>query len=177
MADTPKSRTAGLALINDNDNYEVTAQDMRDVIVSLWPAERESAEDYFSGPQTGQVTADLEWRGDYFQGTAASAVTQGQVLALNASGEYVLADAANLATAMAVAIACSTIAAAGTGLMMRAGLMYLSGICSGYTIGQQVYLASGTGGGLTQTKPTNVQVLGVVEAAGKLRFEPSWATV
>lgn len=172
MADTKRSRATILSTVLDtNDNYGITAQDLRDFAVSVIPEERAEAGDHWSPPSEDQVSAG-QGRGWTQVITVAEAVTAGQVLTLNASGEYELAGASALPTGPGVCMALAAASAAATTSALFGGVAFFSGVFSGFVVGRPVYLASGTAGGVTQTQPTNAQPLGLAVAAGIVRFKP-----
>lgn len=190
MADTQRTRAAILAMFANNDTGQISAQDDRDLIVTIMEEEFANPGDFFAQPMPRYLATDRTIKGwkDRSQ-IMLSDCSFGTVLCLTPSGTWRPADATDSTLNPGLGVACASyLAAESQAFILREGVIYLSnwsGLLSGH-IGHPVYLHSGTAGSIAVTKPTAYdQRLGIIEPAdigstgtlGKWRFDPDWAVV
>ena len=191
MADTQRTRAQILALFADNVTGQVSAQDLRDFVVTLMEEEFLSPGDFFKKPEPRYTTTDKFARGWVQHSQMVSeACSFMNILVLGPSNTWLLADAALSARTGVLAMAMdSYTAGTSTAEILREGVVYhsaFSAIWSG-NIGRPIYLQSGVQGSVSYTITTNsVLAVGYIEgnsdastitASGKWRFAPSWAVV
>lgn len=184
MADTQRTRAQLLALLADNVTGEISAQDLRDFVVTIMEAEFSNPGDFWKQPSPGNTTTDKTARGwiDYSQ-MVDSAVSFGNIVYLTASGTWALADCQQSARNGCLGLAMNSYAAAESqAQILRKGFVYNSVFSATFSnfIGRPLFLGSGVAGSVTVTKTTNsVVVIGVIEpttigvgGSGKFRFDP-----
>ena len=187
MADTQRTRASLLSLLADNVTGQISAQDLRDVLVTVMEEEFMNPGDFWKKPSVKRITTDKTAKGwiDYSQ-TMGSAVSFGNVLYLTASGNWKKANVATSGLTGVLGLAMDSYASGETtAKVLRKGVIYDSSFSATFSgfIGKPVYLASGVAGSVTVTKTTNsALVVGWIEASdggevaiGKYRFEPEWA--
>lgn len=149
MADTQRTRAAILALFADNVTGQISAQDARDMIVTIMETpEFDYVGDFFNGPHVGGITTDKTTRGFHIYSQTLHSdysASFGMPLAYNqASGCWFPADLSNSAANPARGIPADSYASGATDMkILRKGLIYDSGLSrlSGY-IGKPVFLQS-----------------------------------
>lgn len=181
MADTQRTRAALLALMADNSTGQVSAQDLRDFVVTVMPESFQFATDFWVQPQPGFLTTDKTGKGaiEYSQ-TAGTDMTFGAVLYKNSAGYWCTADCAVSAKSPVGAMAMDSYTSNDTDVqVMRRGLVYDSAWSVRWSeeVGRPVYLMSGLVGSISTQLQTSVLVVGYIEAYGYLRFDPTWAVV
>ena len=102
MADTQRARSAILALFADNVTGQISAQDLRDFVVTIMETpEFTYAGDFFNGPFTGGITTDKTTRGHHIYSQTMHSdysASFGMPLAYNqTSGTWIPADLSNSA--------------------------------------------------------------------------------
>ena len=199
MADTQRSRAAILALMADNVSGAISAQDLRDFIVTIMEADFQFAGDFFVEPMPAFTTTDKTGRGwiQYSQ-VAGSTISFGDALYLEPlSGVWKAAQANTSAKMPCLGIALNTYASDATDVqVLRRGLLYDSGLSANFSnyCGRPIYLCSASTGEYSLDQPTSSNcgfmnpdltypvVLGIYEHAsfglaagsGHLRFDPQW---
>ncbi|OGC76294.1 hypothetical protein A2619_05765 [candidate division WWE3 bacterium RIFOXYD1_FULL_39_9] len=181
MADTQRTRAAILALFADNVTGQISAQDLRDFVVTLMNSEFAYEGDFRSQPATAQLTAEGGRGWKIYSQVVDSNISFGNILYMTISGTWKNADVISNPKNCLLAAAMSNITSGDSGILLRRGLIFksaYSGIFSGF-LGQPVYLASVAGGSISVTITTSVKIIGVVEneANGIYRFEPDWSVV
>ena len=193
MADTQRTRAAILALFADNVTGQISAQDARDMIVTIMEAEFANPGDFWKQPDAQYLTSEgVKGWIDYSQ-LISEAVSLGNILERGASGQWTLASgivgSAVSDRPMTLGVAASDYAASTFGDVLRKGLVYhsaFSASCGG-RIGYPVYLASdgagGAPGSITTDSQTSCIVLGFIEPEQSTclendtniwRFDPSY---
>ena len=193
MADTARTRAAILALFADNVTGQISAQDARDMIITIMNAEFAYVGDFWKKPNHQQIAAD-ETRGwkDYSQ-LISEAVSFGNILQRGPSGQWILASGIVGSVIsdrpLTLGLACDSYAASTFGTVLRQGLVYISALSASFEngIGWAVYLVSAAGGGapgsITCNSQTSCIVLGFVEPEGSTclsnntnvwRFDPAY---
>lgn len=181
MADTQRTRAAILALMADNTTGQISAQDLRDFVVTIMELEFAYAGDFWAQPAAANLTAEgvRGWM-EYSQ-VMDSAVSFGEVIYKTVSGTWKRADCADSDENFVLALAAADIASDGSGTILRKGLIYksaLSGICSDY-IGRPIYLDSGVPGSFAgpASTPTSAKIVGQIEDDDSvvIRFDPEWS--
>lgn len=187
MADTKRTRTEVLTLLADNVTGQISAQDMRDTIVSLMPEELAYPNDNWVQPGVREITTDGTVRGwKKYSQVMNSACSFANILAMDSDGGWVRADVADSGLTGIYGLAADSYAsdASNAEILIR-GMVYnsvWSALFSGY-IGRPIYLDSGVPGSISIGMTGNsVQVIGWIEASddggvaiGKFRFNPEWA--
>jgi len=187
MADVQKTRAQVLALFADNVTGQISAQDLRDWVVTMMETEFAYAGDFWKQPGTRETTTDATCRGwkDYSQ-VMNSACSFMNVLALDSDGGWVRADVADSTLNGITGLAVDSYASnASDAVVLRRGMVYYSlwsAMLSNY-IGRPIYLDSGVPGSMSIGITTNSQyIVGWVEASddagtasGKWRFDPQWS--
>jgi len=187
MADTARTRTAILALFADNVTGQISAQDLRDFLVSVMPAEFANVGDFWKFPAPAQLVDDKSYRGwlDYSQ-IVISACSFGDAMYLAGSGTWGTAHGAQSARQPTAGLACASYTAADSQcIMLRKGILCMTALSirmSGY-VGKPVYLTSNLSGQYSITKDATYNVIvGLVVPNGigsentyKLHFDPAWA--
>lgn len=181
MADTQRSRAAILALLADNVTGQISAQDLRDFVVTVMNSEFAYEGDFWAQPAVAQLTSEGGRGWKIYSQVVDSAISFGNVLYMTVSGTWKNADCANSAKNFLLAMAMSDITSGDSGILLRRGLVFksaYSGTFSGY-LGLPVYLASGVIGSIAVAAPTSAKIIGAIEneANGIYRFDPEWSVV
>jgi hypothetical protein len=183
MADTPRTRAELLAIYGDNVTGQISAQDGRDLLVTIMNAEFAYVGDFWAQPDKANLTAEGVRGWMIYSQAMDSAMSFGQVVYMTASGTWKQGDCADSGMNALLAITAAVIASGDSGILLRKGLVFksvYSGIFSGY-IGRPVYLDSGVIGSIAgpASIPTSAKIIGVVEddTNGIFRFDPDWAIV
>lgn len=188
MADTQRTRAQILALFADNVTGQISAQDLRDWVVTVMEPEFSNPGDFWKKPSPKNTTTDKTARGwiDYSQ-TVGSDCSFMNVMFLNTSGAWMRADVAVSTKTGILGLAMNSYTSdTSTAQILRGdGVVYDSSFSATFNgfIGRPIYLASGSPGSITTTITTNsVLVLGFVGASdtldsniGKWYFNPEWA--
>ncbi len=190
MADTQRTRAALLALMADNTTGQISAQDLRDFMVTVMDADFAYVGDFWTEPRSGpQCTmSDKTVKGwiEYSQ-LMLSECSFGRVCYLTPSGWAPASALGSTANQLLGVAADSYAAAYSQAQILRRGLIYdsaLSARVSG-NIGRYMVLVSGLPGSVSVTFNTGSnRIVGMVElsawsdvTSGKWRFDPSWAVV
>lgn len=190
MPDVQRTRAALIALFATNTTGDISAQDLRDFLVTVMEPEFANPGDFFSQPKPANLTSDRTYRGwmDYSQ-VILSDCSMGELLYLAGSCTWGIARQ-SASTCMPVAgMACASyLAAESQAIILREGVIGISqwSATLAGSIGRPVYMASAAVGSIniTTIKPTAYPtVIGFVEPAeigstgtlGKFRFRPDWA--
>lgn len=186
MADTQRTRAQILALFADNTTGQISAQDMRDFIVTLMPSEFVNEVDFWTDPQPKFITTDKTVRGwIIYSQVFGSACSFGNAMCLDtSSGKWIRADVAASVKTGVIGLAYTSYASGDSGNILLRGMIYDSSFSATFSgfIGKPVYLASGAPGSIAITKPTSDLILGFIfnsdvsaPAIGKYYFNPQWA--
>jgi len=168
MADTQRSRAQLLALFADNVTGQISAQDLRDFLVTLMESEFAQAGDFWAKPQAKFITTDKTGKGwkmhSQYIGSACSFMN---VMYMDKStGQWMLANVSASAQTGMLGIAMDSYAAGySTADILMEGVLYDSSFSTTFSrlIGRPIYLASGAPGSITTTTTTNsVLVVGYV---------------
>jgi len=193
MADTQRTRSAILSLFGDNVTGQVSAQDLRDFVVTLMESEFANAGDFWSKPQSKFTTTDRTGRGwKMYSQYIGSATSFQDILYMDCStGYWIHADRAHESTFIGVlGVAMESYLAGGisTGVILLEGCIYLSANSANFTakIGMPIYLDSGVSGAISAGPTTLSGVkLGFImpsddhgaSTIGKWYFKPDWGVV
>jgi hypothetical protein len=192
MADTQRTKAAILSLMSDNVTGQISAQDLRDMIVTIMESEFANPGDFWARPQAKYITTDKTAKGaKMYSQYIASAVSWMNVLYQdNSTGQWMLADlAASAKNIGRLALAMDSYAAGySTATVLLEGIVYDSTFSAVFSrkIGRPVYLDSGVPGSISVGLTTlSVRVLGFVansdnsndSAIGKWYFDGTigWA--
>lgn len=189
MADTQRTRAALLALMADNVTKNISAQDLRDFMVTVMNSEFANEGDFWAQPKPDNIVTDKTIRGwiDYSQ-TIESTVTFGMVCVRTVSNTWMPADATDSTLNYELGVAGNSyVSGISTAQILRRGLIYDSLLSARFSgqIGMPIYLISDVVGSISVTIPTNsVKILGCVQpdgigsvTSGKWRFDPEWSIV
>lgn len=196
MADTQRTRAAILALLADNVTGQISAQDMRDVIVTLMEDEFGNPGDFWKKPLAKNHTTDKTFAGwiDYSQVAGEALVTMDALYLVRASGVWKKACASNSLQQPCTGLACDSYASNDTDVqVLRQGLVRNTALSADWSVGKggPVYLCSDVDGSCSITKPvtqndhSELALLGIVEISDGgvndggacWRFDPDWAVV
>ena len=168
MADTQRTRAALLTLFVDNLTGQISAQDLRDFLITVMEAEFVNPGDFWRQPDSQYITAEgVKGWVEYSQ-LISEACSFGNVMMRGASGQWTLTSAvigsAN-SDPILLGIAAASYTASTFGNILRAGLVYQSAHSASFNgeIGGLVYLKSDVTGSITMTLQTSALALGVVE--------------
>lgn len=183
MADTQRTRAELLAVYADNVTGQISAQDGRDLIVTMMNAEFAYVGDFWAEPDNANLTAEGVRGWMIYSQAMDSVMTYGIVVYQTPSGTWKQANCADSDMNVLLAMTASAIASGDSGILLRKGLIFksvYSGIFSGY-IGRPVFLDSGVIGSIAgpASTPTSVKTIGVIEddTNGIFRFDPDWSVV
>ena len=191
MADTQRTRAALLTLFADNVTGQISAQDLRDFLVTLMETEFAYAGDFWKQPSPKNLSTDrtgIGWK-DYSQ-EVTSTCSFGNIMQMDGSGAWALASFNGVSTnvtALGIAMESYT-QGTSVGIILRKGLYYHSLLSAAWTgsIGRLFAVLSGTGGSMTRVLDQDVTVfIGAPEAmqsggmsgTGIFRFDPHWGTI
>jgi hypothetical protein len=186
MADTQRTRAQILALLADNVTGQVSAQDLRDVIVTIMESEFANPGDFWRQPSPKYTTTDGDGRGWIETSQiVGSDVSYTNLLYMSPSGIWYRADVADSGKTGIIGAAMNSYTSdTSTAEIMRYGVLYHSVLSATFSnfIGHPLYLASGAPGSMTTTITTSELIVGWIEASddggaaiGKFRFAPDWS--
>ena len=189
MADTQRTRTQLLAIMADNVTGQISAQDLRDFLVTIMESEFANAGDFWARPQAKYITTDKTAKGwiEYSQYIGENCSWMNALYLDQSTGYWYKADVANSLKTGTIALAMdSYTAGVSTAQVLREGIVYDSSFSATFSgnIGRVLYLASGTAGSNTLTPTTLSEPikLGAIatsdtwdSAIGKWYFKPDWA--
>jgi hypothetical protein len=191
MADTQRTRAALLALLADNTTGQISAQDLRDLMVTIMDADFVNPGDFWSEPRSGVncTMSDKTVKGwiEYSQ-LILSDISFGRVAYLTPSGWAPASGLTSTQNQMLAVAADSYAATYSQAQMLRRGLVYDSALSARFSgnIGKYIVLVSGSYyGSISVTFNTGSnRVVGMVElsgwsdvTSGKWRFDPTWAAI
>jgi len=189
MADTGRSRAQILALMADNTTGQLSAQDLRDFVVTVMESEFVNFGDFWAMPQAKYITTDKTAKGwKMYSQVFGSAVSFMNVVYQNASsGNWMRADVAvSTTTRGLLALAMDSYASDASGTVLRWGVIYDSSFSTVFSqkIGRAIYLDSGVPGSISVGVTTySAFAVGWVMASdggsaesaiGKWFFAPDW---
>lgn len=189
MADVQRTRAAILALFADNVTGQISAQDLRDFIVTVMESDFVNPGDFWAQPTVANHTTDKTVKGwvQYSQ-LIRDAVSFGKVMYMTNLSGWAPADVAASTTHKGVlGVAANSYAAnESQAQILRQGLVYDSGLSARFSgsIGAFLYLQSALLGSISVTIGTSVRLVGYVEqsangdaTSGHWRFAPVWGVV
>lgn len=175
MADTQRTRAALQALFADNVTGQVSAQDLRDFLVTVMQPEFVNANDFWNEPLPDQISTHQTTRGWHLYSQEVSpdmSLSFGRVYALNTSNVWSTANASQISLNATLGIAANSYASgATTAQILRRGLVYDSTAAhvdrlTG-NIGLPLYLFSATAGSYSVTNADGwSRIIGTVVPAG-----------
>jgi len=186
MTDTQRTRAQVLALFADNVTGQVSAQDLRDFVVTVMEAEFANPGDFWAQPDARQTNTDGTARGWILNSQyVGEAVSFMNILYMDQStGIWYKADAAVSTEngVLGVAMDSFAINASQASVLMK-GVIYNSSFSTVFSrkIGQPVYLESGVAGSISLGKPaqsawSELTILGVVMPSTGLSVTSAWST-
>lgn len=172
MADTQRTRAALIALLADNTTGQISAQDLRDFLVTVMETpEFTNPGDFFNGPMVGGITTDKTTRGWHLYSQTLHSdysASFGMPLAYKAaSGCWMPADLSRSAANPVRGIAANSYASGALDAqILIKGIIYDSGLSrlSGY-VGKPVFLQSAAtvnSGSIDCTPGTSVSTIGII---------------
>jgi len=190
MADTGRSRAQILALMADNTTGQLSAQDLRDFVVTVMESEFVNFGDFWAMPQAKYITTDKTAKGwKMYSQVFGSAVSFMNVIYQGASdGMWKRANLAVSAhTRGLLALAMDSYASDASGTVLRWGVVYDSSFSTVFSqkIGMPVYLDSTGGIGSISVGITTLSAFAIgwvmasnggsaESAIGKWFFAPDW---
>ena len=189
MADTQRTRAQLLSLIADNVTGQISAQDLRDFLVTVMESEFANPGDYFSKPQPKYTLTDKTARGwiIYSQYIGSDCSWMNVMFQEASTGYWMRADVAASAKTGRLGIAMDSYTSdVSTAQILLEGCIYDSSFSTVFSelIGRPIYLDSGVPGSISVGETANsMLILGVVapsddhggSAIGKWYFKPEWA--
>lgn len=189
MADVQRTRAQLLALFADNVTGQISAQDLRDFLVTVMESEFSNPGDFWSKPQAKNISTDKTAKGwvEYSQWIGEACSWMNVMYMDQSTGRWYKADAANSLKTGLIGMAMDSYAAnTSQGNILKEGIVYDSSFSATFSgnFGRCLYLHSGTAGSLTLTAPTSQLVVGCIvqsdnfsgiSAIGKWYFKPEWA--
>lgn len=193
MADTQRTRAALITLFADNVTGQISAQDLRDFLVTVMNTEFAYTADFWKCPSPREISTDRTARGwiDYSQ-QVQSTCSFGNIMQMDPSGAWVFASfngTSTIAAAVGVALESYTQGTSACNILRRG--LYCHSLASAMwagSIGRLFVLLSGTPGSMTPLSDGQscTIVLGCPEpmnsanASGPncvFRFDPGWAVI
>lgn len=188
MADTQRTRAAILALFADNVTGQISAQDLRDFVVTVMESEFVNPGDFWKQPSPANLTTDKTGKGwKIYSQIAGSDLSFLDIVTLNNSGNWVRAYVSESALMPALAITLNSYASNASDVtLLQRGLVYDSSLSARFSgnIGKPVYLTSAFQGSISVTPNTFSEfsvIIGYVErhsdtaSSAYLRFDPQWS--
>lgn len=189
MADTQRTRAQTLSLMADNVTGQISAQDLRDFIVTVMEEEFANPGDFFSRPQSKYTLTDKSARGWklYSQYIGSACSWMNALYMDNSTGYWMRADVADSSKTGLVTLAMDSYAVGvSTAELLVEGCVYDSSFSTVFSelIGRPVYLDSGVPGSVSIGQTANsVFILGMImpsddhgaSAIGKWYFKPEWS--
>lgn len=196
MADTQRTRAALIVLLADNVTGQISAQDVRDFLVTIMEPEFAYVGDFWKKPLSLEHTTDNTFAGwfDYSQVAGEDLLQHDALYLVPASGVWKKACASESAQQPCLGIATAAYTSDDADVkVLRRGLVRNKTASVNWSIGKGrlVYLASDVDGSYSITMPvtnndhSELAVLGVVEISDGgvndggacWRFDPDWAVV
>lgn len=191
MADTQRTKAALLALLADNVTGQISAQDLRDLVVTIMESEFANPGDFWAIPQAKYITTDKTAKGAkmYSQYFGSAVSWMNVVYQDNSTGYWYPADVAvSVKNRGILGLAMDSYAAGySTGTILIEGIVYDSSFSTVFSrkIGRPVVLDSGVVGSISVGQTTySLRVVGYVmssddagSAIGKWYFngKDNWA--
>jgi hypothetical protein len=197
MADTQRTRAQILALMADNVTGQISAQDVRDFIVTVMEEEFANPGDFWAKPDAKLTNTDKSARGWklYSQFVGSNVVWREVLYQDQSTGVWYRADAADSTKQGLLGMAMDTYGAnTSQATILLDGMVYDTSLSAVFSrkIGRPVYLDSGTPGSLTASAPalsawSEVVILGAVMYSttfsitsadcktANFYFRPQWA--
>jgi hypothetical protein len=191
MADTQRTRAALQALFADNTTGQISAQDLRDFLVTALQPEFVNANDFWCSPQPDQITTDLTTRGDHWYSQMAASdasLSFGKPYALTSINTWSTTTASTISQNAVLGIAADSYASNASNVkILRWGIVYDSSLANRLTgqIGMPLFLYSATPNSFSYTNADGwSRVIGYilpagvnsVQTKGKFFFDP-WGVV
>ena len=191
MANTQRTRAALITLLADNVTGQISAQDLRDFLVTIMESEFANPGDFWKEPDAQYLTTGDTVKGwiDYSQ-LISEACSMGNILERGPSGQWTLASAivgSNSERPVTLGVAADSYAISTFGDVLRRGLVYKSAFSASFgddRIGWPVYLYSDAPGSITTESQTSIMIVGFIEPEQSTglasntniwRFDPTYA--
>lgn len=160
MADTQRTRSAILSLFADNTTGQISAQDTRDLIVTIMNEEFANEGDFWADPQAKYTTTDKTARGwkEYSQYIGSDCSFMNIMFQEASTGYWMRADVADSTKTGMLGIAMDSYSSdVSTGIILKRGIIYDSSFSTVFSelIGRPVYLDSGVPGSVSIGETAN----------------------
>lgn len=189
MSDTQRTRAQILALFADNVTGQVSAQDLRDFVVTIMESEFANPGDFFSKPQAKYITTDKTAKGykEYSQYIGSDCSWMNIMYQDASTGYWMRADVADSTKTGRLGLAMDSYSSdVSTGEILIEGIVYDSSFSTVFSelIGRPIYLDSGVPGSISIGQTANSElIIGWIQASddhggsaiGKFYFRPDWA--
>jgi protease II len=154
MADTQRSRAQILSLFADNVTGQISAQDLRDYVVTVMESEFVNAGDFWAKPAVAYTTTDKTARGaKLYSQYIGSDCSWMNVMFMEAStGYWMRADVADSTKNGFIGLAMDSYTSdLSTGVILIEGMVYDSSFSTVFSelVGRPVYLDSGVPGSVS----------------------------
>lgn len=168
MADTQRTKAALIALMADNVTGQISAQDLRDFLVTVMEDEFVNPGDFWRQPDAQYLTAEGVRGWVEYSQLISEACSFGNIMMRGASGQWTLASGITgsvVSTPVVLGVAEDSYTASTFGNILRKGLVYISAFSASFDgdIGKLVYIKSDVAGSMTLTLATSALALGIVE--------------
>lgn len=190
MADTARTRAALLVLLADNVTGQISAQDVRDWLVTNMPAEFVNPADYWCEPLPANLTTDKTGRGTiWYSQVAGSAISAGNVVYMDyvTSAVWKRAGVTLSTTTGLLGLALDSYASNAVDMQVLIDGLWYDSALSVYSamLGSPLYLCSGTSvGEFSNVRPTGPAslvsqiVVGYYLSGYCFRFKPGlWSVI
>lgn len=193
MADTQRTRAALLTLLADNVTGQISAQDMRDVLVTIMESEFTNPGDFWTDPEAQYTTTDRDVRGWIMHSqTVDSSLSMGNIVYMTASGTWKATSPSTSGENFVCGMLGESTAAGDSDVdILRRGVAMNSLWSARFSgqWGEPVWLQSGMVGSLSITIPTAATMQKIIGhvlpptsasgggASGKMYFDPTWTIV
>ena len=189
MADTQRTRAQLITLFADNVTGQISAQDLRDFLVTIMEQEFVNPGDFWNKPDIQQMSISTVRGWVEYSQLISEVVSFGNILVRGVSGQWTLAsDIIGSAASNAprvLGVACASYDESTFGHVLRQGLIWISAFSASFEgdIGQPVFMKSDASGSMTLVSQISALVLGWVEpqtSGGSTvdtniwRFDPSY---
>jgi len=190
MSDTQRTRAQILALLADNVTGQISAQDLRDFVVTIMETEFSSPGDFWAKPQAKYTLTDKTARGqiEYSQYLGSAVSWMNIVYQDQSTGYWLRADVADSTKTGRLGLAMDSYAKDySTGQILIEGLVYDSSFSTIFSrlVGRPVYLESGIPGSVSIGQTGNSELVigwivksddtGDTTGMGKWYFKADWS--
>jgi len=168
MADTQRTKATLLTLLADNVTGQISAQDVRDFLVTVMQNEFVNPGDFWREPDAQYLTAEGVRGWVEYSQLISEAVSFGTLVQRGPSGQWTLISNtffSAISRPIVIGVAAASYLASTFGNILRKGLVYHSAHSASFSdnIGRPVYLKSDANGSIILNLQTSVYIVGMVE--------------